>query len=324
METMKLDDRAKKLNLEKNFVSAVVYVRNNEKELELFFRGLTEKLYENFEAFEIIFINDYSSDKSVEIIKRVSKVLAGMTISIVNLSYYHGLETAMVAGVDLAIGDFVFEFDSPVVDYDFNEIMRVYYHSLKGYDIVSTSPETRGNFASRCFYSIFRRYSKNYVQLNTERFRILSRRAINRINILSSSIPYRKAVYYNCGLKTSTLFYVPIRKVMINFNDQQCSERLELAFNSLLIFTNLGARIALCMAVLMAFISLFMLGYTVYVYTVFDRVVEGWTTIMLFVSVSFTGVFILLAILIKYVSLILYLQHTKQNYVFESIEKLKQ
>lgn len=321
---MKPEDRTKKLDLEKNFVSAVVYVRNHENEVDLFLRGLAETLRENFEKFEIIFINDCSTDKSIEIIKNVSIELKGMTISIINLSYFQGLEAAMIAGVDLAIGDFVFEFDSPLVDYDFSEVMRIYHHSLKGFDIVSASPDTGEKFTSRLFYSLFRKYSKNSVHLNTERFRVLSRRSINRINIVSASIPYRKAIYYNCGLKTSNLKYTPLRALTVAFNGQQRDERLELAVNSLLLFTNLGMKVALYMAVLMLSTSLFMLGYTVYVYTVFDRVVEGWTTMMLFISISFTGVFSLLAILNKYVSLILCLQRSKQNYVFEFIEKLKQ
>lgn len=321
---MKPDDRAQKLNLEKNFVSAVVYVRNHENELDLFLRGLAETLRENFEKFEIIFVNDCSTDKSTEIIKSVLKELEGMTISIINLSFFQGLEAAMIAGVDLAIGDFVFEFDSPVVDYDFSEVMRIYRHSLKGFDIVSASPDILEKITSRLFYSLFRKYSKNNVHLNTERFRVLSRRSINRINILSASIPYRKAIYYNCGLKTANLKYTPVQTLTVVYNRQQRDERVELAVNSLLLFTNLGMKVALYMAVLMLLISLFMLVYTVYVYTVFDRVAEGWTTIMLFVSASFTGVFSLLAILNKYVSLILYLQRTKQNYVFEFIEKLKQ
>ena len=38
------------------------------------------------------------------------------TITILNMSFFHGVEAAMNAGVDLAIGDFVFEFDSCIAD----------------------------------------------------------------------------------------------------------------------------------------------------------------------------------------------------------------
>jgi polyisoprenyl-phosphate glycosyltransferase len=311
-----------KLNLEKNFISIVVYLCNHEEYIVAFIKGLTDKLRNYFEKYEIILVNDYSTDRTIQILKETAADLKGVSISIVNLSYYQGLETAIIAGVDIAIGDFVFEFDTPMVDYDFEEIIRVYYHSLKGHDIVSASPEINGPFSSKLFYSIFKRYSKNSVQLNTERFRVISRRGINRINLLSTVIPYRKAIYFNCGLKAANLKYKSINLEISKKTMQSSSERMELAINSLLFFTKAGANFAMYMAIAMLLFSIFVIGYTIVVHLVYKRVVEGWTTIMLFSSVSFTGVFALLTILIKYVSLILFMQQNKEKYVYESIEKL--
>ncbi|HBF38545.1 MAG TPA: glycosyl transferase family 2 [Firmicutes bacterium] len=311
-----------KLNLEKNFISVVVYLRNHEEYIEAFIKGLTDKLGNYFEKYEIIFVNDYSTDQTVRILKETAVDLKGVSISIINLSYYQGLETAIIAGVDMAIGDFVFEFDTSMVDYDFEEIMKVYYHSLKGYDIVSASPEIKGPFSSKLFYDIFRRYSKNNIQLNTERFRIISRRGINRINLLSTVIPYRKAIYFNCGLKAANLKYKPINLEISKKTMQPSSERMELAINSLLFFTKAGSNFAMYMAIAMLCISIFVIGYTILVFLLYKRVVEGWTTIMFFSSVAFTGVFALLTVLIKYVSLILFIQQNKEKYVYESIEKL--
>ena len=45
----------------------------------------------------------------------------------------------MNAGVDLAIGDFVFEFDTVCMDYKTELLMQVYRRSLEGFDIVSAS-----------------------------------------------------------------------------------------------------------------------------------------------------------------------------------------
>jgi len=230
----------------------------------------------------------------------------------------------MIAGVDAAIGDFVFEFDMPIANYKFEEIINVYHQALKGYDVVSASPDTGERLASKVFYNLFRYYSKNDVQLNTEWFRVLSRRGINRINMLSTSIPYRKAIYFNCGLKAINLKYQPIDNALNQqgIDSLRKRERIELAINSLLLFTNVGATVALFMAIIMFIVAGLMIGYTFYVYLTFDRVVQGWTTTMLFMSVSFAGLFVLLAIIIKYVSMILFMQHTKQTYVFESVEKL--
>ncbi len=47
-------------NKEKNFISAVVYVHNNEKEIANFLENLNKKLNENFEKYEIICVNDKS------------------------------------------------------------------------------------------------------------------------------------------------------------------------------------------------------------------------------------------------------------------------
>ena len=57
-----------------------------------------------------------------------------------SVSYFHGTEAAMNAGMDLAIGDFVLEFDACVPDFAAAEIMRVYQRSLDGFDIVSPAP----------------------------------------------------------------------------------------------------------------------------------------------------------------------------------------
>src|SRR5699024_8609507 len=124
-------------NKEKNFVSAVIYVYKAEDRIEEFLRTVIRTFEKHFENSEIICVDDCSTDKSIDIIKKIGQEPSTFTnITIVNLSYYHGLERAMNAGVELAIGDFVFEFDSTILDFDPEEIMTVYWHSLKGYDIV--------------------------------------------------------------------------------------------------------------------------------------------------------------------------------------------
>ena len=50
-------------NKEKNFMSAVVYINNDEKIVKKFLKQLNNVLTENFEKYEIICVNDCSSDK---------------------------------------------------------------------------------------------------------------------------------------------------------------------------------------------------------------------------------------------------------------------
>ena len=98
-------------NKEKNFISAVIYVHNAENRIKNFLEMIISVMEENFEHSEIICVNDCSDDKSVQLIKQAGKSASSTSLSILNMSYFQGLETAMNAGMDLAIGDFVFEFD---------------------------------------------------------------------------------------------------------------------------------------------------------------------------------------------------------------------
>ena len=61
--------------------------------------------------------------------------------------------------------------------------------------------------------------------------------------------------------------------------------------------------------------------YTVCIY-IGGRPVVGWTTTMLFLSFAFLGLFVILTIIIKYMSLILKINFNKQKYIIESIEKI--
>lgn len=307
-------------NKEKNFVSAVIYVHNAESRIEDCLQTIIAVLEENFEHSEIICVNDGSTDKSVELIRRASAKAVTTSISVLNMSHFHGLELAMNAGVDLSIGDFVFEFDNTVLDYDRAEIMRVYRRSLEGYDIVSASPDRKQRFTSRVFYRVFDYFTSLPYNMNTESFRVLSRRVINRIGSMNKAVFYRKAVYANCGLKTDNIVYPAVR-CDNNTDSVEKKYRRRLAVDSLILFTDLGYKFSVSMTFLMMFIALFMLIYSIVIY--FTRnPVAGWTTTILFLAVAFLGLFGILTIVIKYLQLLLELVFKRKQYNFESIEKL--
>ncbi|MCF0131078.1 MAG: glycosyltransferase, partial [Pseudobutyrivibrio sp.] len=244
------------INKEKNFISAIVYVHNAAGRIESFLNTVIDVLQDNFEHSEIICVNDSSKDNSADIIKEVSKRAVSTNITILNMSYFHGLETAMNAGIDLSIGDFVIEFDKTVLDFDAEEIMKVYRRSLEGYDIVSASADRRQSFTSHIFYRVFARFGNLRSELSTESFRVLSRRVINRISSMNKTVPYRKAVYANCGLKTDNIKYSPIADAITTINDKQEKRyRTDLAVDSLILFTEIGYRFSIYMTSLMIFIT---------------------------------------------------------------------
>lgn len=306
---------------EKNFISVVVYVYNAEKRLGTFLSQIIDVLERKFEHSEIICVNDASSDNSSDVIKRVCRKATTTSVSVVNMSYFHGLELSMKAGVDLSIGDFVFEFDNTILDFDPNVIVQVYKHLLEGYDIVSASADKNERWTSRFFYRIFNHYSDRHYKLATESFRLLSRRAINRISSMTKSVPYRKALYSNVGLKTDNVKYKPTESCSVEFDKKEIRFRTGLAIDSLILFTDMGYSFSKTMTAIMMVISLFMVMYSIIVYLT-SNPVAGWTTTVLFLSVAFFGLFGILTVIIKYLQLLVDLVFKRKNYMYEDIEKI--
>jgi len=307
-------------NKEKNFVSAVVYMHNSESFIEEFIEKVSKTLEENFLNFELICVDDGSTDNTVSIIKSHSKISDAGTVAIVKLSNYQGYEAAMNAGVDLAIGDYVFEFDSAFIDYDISLIMQVYLKSLEGYDIVSATNNKYKKGSSKLFYTLFNNNANLQYKIKSESFRIVSRRAINKVYSMSKSVKYRKAFYANCGLKSANIEYTGLQKNADRTNLQR-DYRSETAATSLILFTNVAYKASLSISVLMMLATVFMAIYSLVTF-ITNNAIEGFTTTMLVITGSFFAVFVLFAIVIKYLSLLVQLVFNRQEYKIESIEKI--
>ena len=304
-------------NKEKTFISAVVYVHNVEDHIADFRKRLIAVLENNFEHSEIVCVNDASTDNSVNEIKSVKNDAQETAITIVNLSHYHGLEIAMNAGDDISIGDFILEIDTTRQTWSDDVIMEVYRKVLEGNDI--DKPQ---KMSSSMFYWAYKHFSDTNEVIHSEIFRILSRRAMNRINSMSRTIPYRKGIYLNCGLQTANIKYKVQNNELSSENDKQLKKyRYDLAFETLILFTNAGGFVTKFMTTLMMIISAFMIVYTIVIYAN-AHPVAGWTTTILFLSVAFLGLFAILTIVVKYLQILVDLNFKRTKYSFESIEKL--
>lgn len=308
------------INKEKNFISAVVYVNNDEKNIKEFLEILNNVLNDNFLKYEIICVNDCSTDNTVNEIKKLANT-NNSKITIVNMSFYQGKELAMNAGIDIAIGDFVYEFDTTVIDYDINTVIEIYKKSLEGFDIVNATSNKKRYKTSSLFYKIFNKFSNNQYKIDTDTFRILSRRAINRIHSMNKTIPYRKAIYANCGLKMDTIYYNTIFNQKTKLNKRQKKEREKNAIDSLILFTDVSYKFSIVMSIIMMLVTVVVAIYAIYIF-LSSNPMEGWTTTMLFLSFGFFGIFAILAIVIKYLSIIVNLIFKKTKYIVESIDKI--
>ena len=98
--------------------------------------------------------------------------------------------------------------------------------------------------------------------------------------------------------------------------------RFNLALDSLALYTNAGFKASMTVTLCMLALALAELVYTLVVF-ITGHPVEGWTTTMFVITVGFSGLFAVLTIVVKYLSLLVDLVFKQQKYLVESIEKLQ-
>lgn len=304
---------------EQAFISIIVYITNSARNLERFISSLDSYIYSRFENFEIILVNDSHTETTLKKIESFKSKIKG-NLAIINLGHKQGGESAMLAGTDIAIGDYIIEIESTEVDFPFSLIAKLFKEMRSGFDIVSATPDQSRRWTSRLFYKFLDLASSNKLELKTETVRIISRRALNAVLKSKAKVRYRKALYKFSGFPFKTIAYK--RTAPKPLSDKSVSEKLSLAFDILILFSDLGIRVAFTLAVIFLLLSIFGGIYAVLIYLTDKKVIEGWTTIMLFLSFGFSGIFIVLGILTKYISVILSELQDKPSYTVSSIKRI--
>ncbi len=302
------------MNKEKNFISAVIFLRNNAGKIKPFFTELSNELNKHFENYELIAVNDSCSDSTIEELSKWAISHTASPLTIIHMSAHQSREACMNAGIDATIGDFVYEFDSVDVDFPWEYVYQAYEIAIKGNDVVSISPK-RIPIINKFFYTLFNRHSRTPYKIRTNAFRLISRRALHRVHAICNYMTYRKAAYAASGLKCTDLEY---SGKCIDYQEN----RIQLAIESMLLYTQFGYRITSILSITMLLITLFSFIYIISVYCL-GNPVSGWTTTTLLLSTGLTGLFIGNTIAVKYLALLLELHSKRERYLINNIEKIQ-
>ncbi|MEK3663772.1 glycosyltransferase [Paenibacillus sp. FSL F4-0236] len=305
---------------EQVFVSVVLYAYNNEREIEQSLIQFDRIMRSHFKNYEIILVNDYSNDSTLEKAHNAIRTIYADT-TIINLSRKHGVERAMMAGLNKSMGDFVFEIESLTIDFDVELLYDMFKTSTnKGFDIVVASSGQVG-WKSKVFYQLLNRVSYLNLSLSTETVRLVTRRALNAMQNLKEKVRYRKALYELTGYSKTLIQYQSVNKAR---GRKMNRENVSLAMDALVSFSHFGLRAAHLLTGVFFLFSLFMGGYAMYNYFFNQSVVEGWTTLMILISLGFAGLFFIGGIIGEYTSRILIEIQNRPFYSTKSVEMFKE
>lgn len=305
---------------EQVFVSVVIYAHNNESTVAQTLISLDQLFNRNFKSYELIIVNDFSQDATLTNVREAIKVIQGDT-TIINLSRKHGVEHAMMAGLNKSMGDFVFEIESAAIDYPIELLYEIFQTATrKGFDIVAATSGSTG-WKSRIFYKMLNNLSYMNLSLQTETIRLVTRRALNSMLSLKEKVRYRKALYELTGYSKNVVTYESISK---GKSKRVNRENVSLAIDALVSFSHAGLKTSHYLTISFLGFSLFMAGYALYNYFFNQSVVEGWTTLMILISFGFAGMFFIFGVIGEYISRILTEIQNRPFYSTSSVEMYKE
>lgn len=199
-------------------ISVIVSCFNEEKALPLFYKEM-EKQTKNFEnvEFEYVFVNDGSSDKTLQVMKDLRK--KDPKVRYVSFSRNFGKEAAMYAGLEASTGDFVTLMDADLQDPP--ALLKEMYDAIKneGYDMVGTRRVTRKgeppirSFCARVFYKLINKMSKVQMVDGARDYMLMTRQVTNSILDLKEYNRYSKGLVSFVGYKVKWLEYENIERV---------------------------------------------------------------------------------------------------------------
>ena len=192
-------------------ISIIIPAYNEEDSLPYLYERLTKLIddIKNYE-FEILFVNDGSKDKTLEIIKEYRK--KDHRFAYVNLSRNFGKEIAMIAGLDYAKGDAVVFMDADLQDPP-ELLPELIKYWEEGYDDVYARRKTRDGetflkkFTSKMYYRVLQKLTNIQIQKDTGDFRLLDRRCVNALKKLRESQRCSKSMFSWIGYKKKEVLF---------------------------------------------------------------------------------------------------------------------
>ena len=257
-------------------ISIIIPAYNEEESLPFLIERIN-KLMNSLEDkydFEILFINDGSKDRTLELIKEYRD--KDKRICYVDFARNFGKEIAMKAGIDYCTGECAIFLDADLQDPP-ELIPELIKYWEEGYDDVYARRKSRKGetllkkITSKMYYRILQALTPVEIQVDTGDFRLLDRRCINVLKALKENQRCSKSLFSWIGYKKKAVFYDRDPRIA-GKTKWNYGKLFNLAIDGITSFTTSPLRIS-------AFLSiptfLMLIGYLIYVIIKCIRIQEA-------------------------------------------------
>ena len=233
-------------------------------------------------SFEILFINDGSTDNTLHVIKTLAAQQP--QISYLDLSRNFGKELAMIAGLDYADSDAVIIMDADL-QHPPELIPEMIAYWKEGYDDVCAKRRQRTGesfirrWAANTFYSLLQKISTIKIQEHVGDFRLLDRRCVEAIKLMRETQRYTKGIFSWIGYrKKEILFDSALRAA--GTTKWSWLKLINLAIEGITSFTTFPLRLSSIAGLVISLISFAYMGWIIFNTLIFGDPVQGFPTLV--------------------------------------------
>lgn len=198
--------------MKRDLISIVVPCHNEEAMLPLYYQEMQTIIDQTrIVDFELIFINDGSTDNTLAVIRNIAQI--DSRVRYISLSRNFGKEAALYAGLQRAAGQYVAVMDADLQDPP--RLLPEMYKELKadGYDCIGTKrvdregePPIRSFFA-RQFYKLINRISDTEIVDGARDYRLMTRRMVDAVLEVTEYNRFSKGIFSWVGFNTKYIEY---------------------------------------------------------------------------------------------------------------------
>ena len=270
-------------------LSAILPIYNEEEGIEAFAATLISELKKCTTSLELIFVNDGSTDNSLEIIKKICQ--STVEAKYINLSRNFGHQVAVSAGIDYAQGDCVLLIDSDGQDPP-EAVASMLAKMQEGYDVVYAKRAKRADESflkkatAKAFYHILNKITSIEIPVDTGDFRVINRKVVDALKRMPEKQRYLRGQIAWLGFKQT---YITYERKGRNAGETGYTYRkmTTLALDAITSFSNWPLRLATISGFTCAVLGLFLILYTLYARFILNEYEPGWPSLM--VTIVFLG-----------------------------------
>jgi len=246
-------------------LSIVAPVFNEEDGIETFHRRLLRVLEQANVSFEILYIDDGSVDKSLNVLLKI--VEHDYRTRVIKLSRNFGHQLAITAGLDYSVGNAVIVIDADLQDPP-EAIMEMLEIHRQGFDVVygvrvSRTSESRFKRATaKFFYRLLSRLSDQNIPVDAGDFRLLDRKVVEALKKCPENNRYMRGLVSWVGFRQAPLEYHRERR-KIGSSHYPFSKMVLLALDGITSFSDKPLKVVLASGMTLSISSFVYMFYAV-------------------------------------------------------------